>query len=240
MERIVDEVRRRLEENADEKTRESGRRFFKEKEMIATHGVRMATVGKIARESCARLESMPKEKIFALSEELWRSGYLEEGVIACAWAYHLRGQYLPEDFRVFEHWVEHYVDNWASCDTLCNHTIGAFVEKYPEYIGELKRWTASANRWKKRAAAVTLVIPACKGLFLPDVLEIAEKLLLDADDLVQKGYGWMLKAASQAHPEEVFGYLMSRRDAMPRTAFRYALEKMPAEWRARAMKKERA
>ena len=47
----------------------------------------------------------------------------------------------------------------------------------------------------------------------------------------------MLKAASQAHPAEVFDYLMSRRDVMPRTAFRYALEKMPAEWRARAMKK---
>ena len=84
---------------------------------------------------------------------------------------------------------------------------------------------------------MTLIVPARKGLFLADIFAIAEKPLADPDDLVQKGYGWMLKAASQAHPAEVFDYLMSRKDVMPRTAFRYALEKMPAEWRARAMKK---
>ena len=107
----------------------------------------------------------------------------------------------------------------------------------PEFLSELKLWTNSTNRWKKRAAAVALIIPARRGLFLKDILEIAEKLLSDPDDLVQKGYGWMLKAASEAHREEVFDYLMSRKDVMPRTAFRYALEKMPPEWRARAMKK---
>ena len=74
-------------------------------------------------------------------------------------------------------------------------------------------------------------------MFLTDIVEIAERLLADPDDMVQKGYGWMLKAASQAHPAEIFDYLISRKDVMPRTAFRYALEKMPAEWRVKAMKK---
>jgi len=40
---------------------------------------------------------------------------------------------------------------------------------------------------------VTLVLPARKGRLLDDVLEIADLLLNDSDDLVQKGYGWMLK-----------------------------------------------
>ena len=66
---------------------------------------------------------------------------------------------------------------------------------------------------------------------------IAEMLLADSDDLVQKGYGWMLKAVSQAHPAEMFDYRMPRKGVMPRTAFRYGLEKMPAERRARAMQK---
>ena len=191
----------------------------------------------IAKQALVRLKSRPKGDIFALCEELWRSRYMEESFIACTWADSLHKQYQPDDFPVFERWVENHVSNWASCDTLCNHSLGTFVMMYPEFLNKLKLWTGSANRWKKRAAAVTLIIPARKGMFLADILEIAERLLSDPDDLVQKGYGWMLKAASEAHPAEVFDYLMSRKDVMPRTAFRYALEKMPREWRARAMKK---
>jgi len=74
-------------------------------------------------------------------------------------------------------------------------------------------------------------------LFLNDIFEIADILLLDKDDLVQKGYGWMLKAASEAYQEEVFDYVMSKKDIMPRTALRYAIEKMPADLKAEAMKK---
>ncbi|MFV0398728.1 MAG: DNA alkylation repair protein [Bacteroidales bacterium] len=48
----------------------------------------------------------------------------------------------------------------------------------------------------------------------------------------------MLKAASEHNPRVVFEYLIARRGSMPRTAYRYALEKMPPEWRAQAMKKE--
>ena len=89
----------------------------------------------------------------------------------------------------------------------------------------------------KRAAAVTLIIPARKGLFLDQIFKIADILLLDPDDLVQKGYGWMLKAASQAHQEEVFNYVMQKKAIMPRTSLRYAIEKMPGEMRKRAMER---
>ena len=58
------------------------------------------------------------------------------------------------------------------------------------------------------------------------------------DDLVQKGYGWMLKAASEAHCNEVFDFVMKNKDIMPRTALRYAIEKMPKELKAMAMAKQ--
>jgi 3-methyladenine DNA glycosylase AlkD len=82
-----------------------------------------------------------------------------------------------------------------------------------------------------------LIIPTRKGKFLNAILEIANALLTDTDDLVQKGYGWMLKAASQAHQQEIFHYVISRKNEMPRTALRYAIEKMPAEMRKEAMKR---
>jgi 3-methyladenine DNA glycosylase AlkD len=74
-------------------------------------------------------------------------------------------------------------------------------------------------------------------LFLNDIFEIANTLLTDKHDLVQKGYGWMLKAASQAQEKEVFDFVMSKKSIMPRTALRYAIEKMPPELKSRAMEK---
>lgn len=232
---IVAKVRQALQDNIDDKTQQTGNRFFKEE--IKLYGVRIPVVNKISKESFAEIQHKPKDEIFVMCEELWKSGYSEESYIACNWSYYLCNQYEPSDIDVFDKWVNIYVSNWASCDTLCNHTIGTFIEMYPQYISKLKEWAKSDNRWVKRAAAVTLIIPARKGLFLKDIFEIADFLLLDKDDMVQKGYGWMLKAASEAYQKDVFNYVISKKAVMPRTSLRYAIEKMPADLRTNAMKK---
>jgi 3-methyladenine DNA glycosylase AlkD len=108
---------------------------------------------------------------------------------------------------------------------------------YPEYLSGLKKWAKSPNRWLRRASAVSLIIPARRGEFLKDIFEIADVLLLDQDDLVQKGYGWMLKEASRKNQKEVFDYIMKKKKTMPRTALRYAIEKMPKELKTEAMAK---
>lgn len=175
--------------------------------------------------------------MFRCCEELWRSGLLEESFIASKWSYAVRKEYQPEDFAVFARWVEHYVSNWASCDTLGNHTIGAFIEMYPEYLSGLKEWARSNNRWMRRASAISLIIPAKQGKFLQEIFAIAGILLLDQDDLVQKGYGWLLKEASRKNQQEVFDFVLKHKKVMPRTALRYAIEKMPQELRKAAMAK---
>ncbi|MGI6549858.1 MAG: DNA alkylation repair protein [Syntrophomonadales bacterium] len=235
MNKIIESIREELQRNADEETRVSGQRFFKEE--TKTYGVKTATVTRLGKQYFKLIKDREKQDIFDLCEELWQSGYMEESFIACNWSYYIRKQYQPDDFAVFEKWVDQYVTNWASCDTLCNHTVGAFVEMYPEYLSELKRWAKSTNRWMRRASAVTIIIPAKQGKFLSDTFDIADILLLDQDDLVQKGYGWMLKEASRTHQKEVFDYVVKNKKVMPRTALRYAIEKMPPELRKTAMQK---
>jgi 3-methyladenine DNA glycosylase AlkD len=61
--------------------------------------------------------------------------------------------------------------------------------------------------------------------------------LKDDDDLVQKGYGWVLKEASRIHQKEVFDYVMRNKKVMPRTALRYSIEKLPKNLRILAMEK---
>ncbi len=236
MQEIIHRIRTELEGAASEETRRSGERFFKE--AVQLHGVKSAQVEKIAKAGYQEIRDLAKSEIWTFCEALWQEGHLEETFIACNWSYARHKEYAPEDFALFTRWVERYVTNWASCDTLCNHTIGAFIERYPEYLAQLKTWAGSPNLWVRRAAAVSLIIPARRGKFLADILAIADLLLLDQEDLVQKGYGWMLKAASEAHQPEVFQFVLERKAVMPRTALRYAIEKMPQEMRQRAMARD--
>jgi len=235
MKAIIGDARNKLIQSSDEHTIQTSKHFFREE--IRSYGVKIPEVNRIARSYLPDLQLLSKQMVFDLCSMLWESGYLEESFIACDWAYSRRNAFEPGDLDVFREWIINYVNNWASCDTLCNHSMGTLLEMYPENVQQLKFWTSSGNRWMRRAAAVSLIIPARKGLFLDDILEIADLLLEDRDDLVQKGYGWMLKACSQAYQQEVFDFVMNRRNRMPRTALRYAIEKMPTGLRKLAMER---
>ncbi|MDZ7614309.1 MAG: DNA alkylation repair protein [Flavobacteriaceae bacterium] len=232
---IIDQIQKTLNENADEKIKIVSQRFFKEP--VKCYGIKAATVHQISIDYFKLINTKPKKEVFDHCETLWQSGVLEESLIACNWSYFIRKKYEPDDFLIFERWISTYVNNWASCDTLCNHSVGTFIEMYPAYLNNLKNFATSENRWLRRAAAVSLIIPAKKGKFLTDILDIADILLLDKDDLVQKGYGWMLKAASKTHQQVIFDYVIQNKAAMPRTALRYAIEKMPAALKQLAMER---
>lgn len=229
-------IRAELKDNTDEKTQQSFQRFFKE--IVTCHGVKTATVGKIAKKYWSEIKNLNKSKIFSFCEELFCSDYTEEAFVVSFWLPNLVDRLEPADLAVFKTWITNYINNWAKCDGFCNHTVGGLLEKYPECVGEVKGWAKSENRWLKRAAAVSLIVPAKKGKFLQDALDISTILLGDSDDMVQKGYGWLLKEESRLHQKEVYTFVLKNRTTMPRTALRYAIELMPKELKAEAMKKD--
>lgn len=228
-------LRTQLKSLSDPKTRDSFQRWFKEP--VTAYGIKSALVEKLAKEKWKEIKELDKKTIFWLCEELFKSDYCEEAFVACNRSYALRNQYEREDFQTFELWIDKYINNRAKCDTFCNHTMGAFIQMYPQYIKEIKKWTKSSNRWVKRASAVSFIVPARRWMFLAELFQIADDFLLDSDDMVQKWYGWMLKVASQAHQQEVFDYVMKHKAVMPRTALRYAIEKMDKDLKVEAMKR---
>jgi len=231
----IETVRQELRSMADPAWQEKTRRFFRED--IDPYGVPNGDVRKLSRYFYPSLAKLSKDAIFDLCDELFRSGKHEECLIACDWSMRPKKHFTPTDLARFSGWIDRYVTNWAICDTFCNHTVGTVLAKFPELLPELLEWTSDANRWKRRAAAVSLVVPAKKGLFLDTILAIATAMLTDSDDMVQKGYGWMLKEASMAHSDAIFDFVMEHKQHMPRTALRYAIEKLPPYERQEAMKK---
>ena len=139
----------------------------------------------------------------------------------------ISGNSMTFRYWIFEKWINNYVTNWASCDTFCNHTVGTLVEMYPENINILKNGQNPETLDEKGFSSFTDC--SCKERALSEryISKLPTYLLTDSDDMVQKGYGWMLKAASQAQQKEVFDYVMRNKAMMPRTSLRYAIEKMP-------------
>ncbi len=158
-------------------------------------------------------------------------------MLAFEWAFKRRKEFVKSDFKRFETWLKKYVKGWGSCDHLCTKALGEIIYQYPELTQKTKKWTKSKSRWLRRAAAVCLIKSVRKGQGLEDVFETANLLLTDDDDMVQKGYGWMLKDASNIFRNEVYKYVLENKQEMPRTALRYAIEKLPDKMRREAMKK---
>jgi 3-methyladenine DNA glycosylase AlkD len=235
MDPVIASIRKDLAAQADPEIKESTQRFFKDE--VVCYGLKTAAVTVIARKYWREIKSHDKQEIFSLCEDLYRSGYLEEAFIVSSWAHLLKSRYEEGDLKTFRRWIDSYITNWAACDGFCNHTVGDFIGQYPKCIEELKRWTQSQNRWMRRAAAVSLIVPAKHGKFLKEAIEIADLLLTDGDDMVQKGYGWLLKEESRLHPDEIFTYVMKNKRVMPRTALRYAIELLPKDLKTEAMKK---
>ena len=235
MSRIIEELRTDLQKYSDTEHKKTGERFFREE--VRIYGVRGPVMHKLTASHFKNMPDHGKDTVFGICEKLFESGMMEEAIIASLWSDKVQKQFLISDFEVFDKWVNSYVTNWAVCDTLCNHSVGNLIMTFPVLITRLREWARSPNRWVRRASAVSLIIPARRGMFLDEIFEIAGILLTDEDDMVQKGYGWMLKEASKAHLKEVFDFVVGNKHIMPRTALRYAIEKMPAEMRAGAMKK---
>lgn len=132
----IENIRHDLSKNSNEQLQKSTQHFFREG--VKCYGIKSSTVGAIGKEHFKSIRGLPKAEIFGLCDELWDSGYIEESIIACNWSYNMNKVFEPTDLKVFEKWIDEKVNNWASCDTFCNHTVGKFIEMYPEYLTELK------------------------------------------------------------------------------------------------------
>jgi 3-methyladenine DNA glycosylase AlkD len=209
-------------------------KFFKEP-LENPVGLKTAILRKVVNSCYRQFKSHSGREIFDACDCLLASGERYSRSLAFEWTSKVSDDFKAEDIARFESWLKKYVSDWAACDTLCG-PLGQLVLKFPDSVSRIFKWTKSENRWFRRASAVSLIISLRKRQLLGEAFKTADALLLDEDDMVQKGYGWMLKEASNVFPKEVFDFVDARKARMPRTALRYAIEKLPPAQRKQLMK----
>ncbi len=120
MDPVIARIRNELDSIADPALQENSKRFFKEE--IRCYGTKTAAVITLAKKYWKEVRDRPKPEVFALCEELYRSGYMEESFIVSEWAHSLSGKYERDDLNVFRHWIDTYITN-RGIRNLCSKLI---------------------------------------------------------------------------------------------------------------------
>lgn len=217
-------LRKQLLSLGTEKGRDSALRFFKEP--VDPYGVGAPELRRMAREAIPTVRAWPAAERNRFCTDLMKSGKLEEPALVVYLYERFARQCGACEFRLFERWVGRYVTNWAACDGICTKLIAASIANDPALVQQLPAWTTSHNRWKRRAAAVSLVKAAHRGQHTEAIFGLATRLMMDDDEMVQKGTGWLLKETYPLKPRETVGFLNRWKDRAPRLTLRYAAEKM--------------
>lgn len=123
------------------------------------------------------------------------------------------------------------VNNWDLVDGSAPYLLGEHLIGRADR-GILLRLARSRKLWERRIAMVSCLALIRAG-DLEDPMKIAERLLDDEHDLMHKAVGWMLREVGKQSPEALAGFLDRHGDHMPRTALRYAIERMQPEARKR-------
>ena len=131
------------------------------------------------------------------------------------------------------------VNNWDLVDLSCQYSLGPYMllpgtDGTMPSRGVLDRLAASDNLWEQRIAIVS-TLAFIRSEQFDDTLRIAKMLLNHPHDLIHKAVGWMLREVGKRDISVLRDFLAEHHRMMPRTALRYAIEKMDASERVRWM-----
>jgi DNA alkylation repair enzyme len=138
---LLKTTRSRLKAAAEPKFETALRWFFKEP--VDPYGVRSPQIQEIARQIYREWKHWPLADRDRFIIELWKSGKLEEGVLATHVYRRLAKSCGEREFRMFEQWLNRYVRNWSHCDGLSAWLLAASIANHPGLADRLPPWTKS-------------------------------------------------------------------------------------------------
>jgi 3-methyladenine DNA glycosylase AlkD len=212
--------------------------FFKDE--IKSHGW---YTGKLRREAVHFRRRIRQEFgldfLVRVADKLFAGPILEEKVFAVFLLEKLTEEFGDTEFRLFESWLAR-ISSWADHDGLVHYLIAPMVAAEPARTARVFRWAKSRDRWHRRAACVALIQGTRRKMFLREIKRLSNLLLIDEDDMVQKGLGWLLRETAKADAKRAVPYLMSIRERAPRLVLRTACETLPTSTRERVLRKTSA
>lgn len=121
------------------------------------------------------------------------------------------------------------INNWDIVDLSAEYVIGSHLKQGSKDL--LFELAESENIWCRRVALLSSFTYIKEG-DSAITLKLAERLLDDRQDLIQKALGWMLReVGKRVDCQELLGFLDKHAVYMPATALSYAIEHLSEEQR---------
>ena len=141
-----------------------------------------------------------------------------------------RSKKTPEQRRkeLFELYIDRHdrIDNWDLVDRSAPYVVGGYLSDKPRDI--LFKLARSESPWERRSA-ITATYYFIRQGHVDDTFKIAELLVHDPHDLVQKAIGGWLREAGKKDLARLLTFLDKYAATMPRTILRYAIEHLGPE-----------
>ena len=219
---VVREICRHLKAHGSAEHAAGVQWFFKEQ--VRSHGWYTADLRRYARALHKDLAGDPA-RLLDVAESLFARPVLEEKATAVCMVQPSLRHFGNPEFRRFERWLD-AVASWADHDALAMFLLGPLIAADPRRVTRPAAWAVSPNRWRRRAAAVSLIHGIRRGAFAREATAITSQLLFDRDDMVQKGLGWLLREWAKYYPADAVPVLLQIRDRASRLVLRTACEKL--------------
>jgi 3-methyladenine DNA glycosylase AlkD len=136
--------------------------------------------------------------------------------------------------ELFEYYLSLYelgaVNSWDLVDVSANR-FGRHLLGKPGAIELLVQRTRSNNLWVQRSAVI-LTFPMLAEFDFEPTLAVCDQLIDHPHDLIHKAVGWAMREVGKRETSVLREFLQRHAATMPRTALRYAIEKLSPEERA--------
>ena len=200
-------------------------------EGVPCYGIKPAEVHNIGLEAVRQLRSGGMPLTLEVAGDLFKSGNLEEGLIGAqlvgALARHIGGG----DFPRFEAWAGK-LNNPQTADALATQCISRAMAAKPSIALRLLEWTKSSNPWLRLAAVSSFAPLVREGRFMTDALSVAEPVMNDEHEAVQRGVGTLLMEATRLQAPRVVEFLSAWKGKAPRLVMQLAATKLSGAERA--------
>lgn len=206
-------------------------RYFRGEHNLGFHNVGTVPMRALARSIHeAHRDRWDVKDAAAFADALMSDRYLETKSIGLEVVARYRKDFSPRLLALCKKWLaNNHSANWATTDAMCGMVIGPLLAKHPELQRQMRSWSTHRNMWVRRASIVGLLVPMRRGSdeAVDLVYEIAKRLHPDPHDLIHKAVGWALREAGKVDQARLERYLRANVGVIPRTTFRYAIERFP-------------
>jgi len=120
------------------------------------------------------------------------------------------------------------LNSWDFIDRAAGRVIGKYLYNFNKPREILYHLAKSENPWKRRSAIYSTGWFIKNGE-LDDTFRIAEILLHDKHEMVQRGVGTWLRQAGKQDDQKLLGFLEKHAAEMPRTMLNVAMENLDKE-----------